>query len=231
MTARRLVAELLGTAGLLLAIVGSGIALAADGPGPLQLAAHAIVVGITLAALIVTFGPVSGAHFNPAVTLGAWLLGSLRARDAGGYVAVQVAGGALGAVLANVLFSHPPVALATTERAGSALAGSEAVATFGLVVVILGLLRAGRAAAVPAAVGAWITGAIVFTPSTAFANPAVTVARTLTDTYTGIAPAGVPAFLAAQLVAACAAALLVRWLFVEQRVDAGGALHEAEETR
>ncbi|HVL99349.1 MAG TPA: aquaporin [Egibacteraceae bacterium] len=213
MTARRLVAEALGTAGLLLAVVGSGITASSDGAASAQLFQHAVVVGVALAALIVTFGPVSGGHFNPVVTLVDALFGGLRPRMAAGYVAVQLAGGLAGAVGANLLFGEPAVALAATQRTGVALAASEAVATFGLLVVIFGAVRSGHVRAVPAAVGAYITGAIYFTSSAAFANPAVTVARMVTDTWTGIAPAAVPGFLLAQLVGAAVAAVLIGWLF------------------
>lgn len=213
MVARRLAAELLGTAGLLLAIVGSGVAAASDGGTPAQLFPHAVVVGAALGALIMTFGSVSGAHFNPAVTLVDALFKGLGPWLAGGYVVAQLGGAVVGVVGANLLFGLPAVAVATTERAGWALAASEGVATAGLLLVIFGVARSGNTRAVPAAVGAWLAAAIYFTSSTSFANPAVTIARVLTDTYTGIAPMGVPAFLAAQLVGAGAAAGLIAWLF------------------
>lgn len=213
MIARRLAAELLGTAGLLLAIVGSGIVAATDGPASAQLFQHAVVVGVALGALIVTFGSVSGAHFNPAVTAVDAAFGGLRPWMAAGYVGAQLAGAVVGVVVANLLFDLPAVAVATTERAGWALAASEGIATAGLLIVIFGVARSGDTRAVPAAVGAWLAAAIYATSSTSFANPAVTVARMLTDTYTGIAPPGVPAFLAAQLVGAAAAGALIAWLF------------------
>lgn len=225
LTGRQLGAEFVGTAGLLLAVVGSGIATSGGGLAPgggvapggeaasAQLFRHAVVVGAALGTLIATFGSVSGAHFNPAVTLVDALFGGMRARRATGYVAAQLAGGAAGVVLANALFGLPPVALGDTDRTGIALAASEAVATFGLVVVIFGVIRAGRAGAVPAAVGAWIGAAIYFTSSTSFANPAVTVSRMLTDTFTGITPVSVPGFLAGQLAGALAAAAVIAWLF------------------
>lgn len=213
MVARRLAAELLGTAGLLLAIVGSGVAAASDEGTSAQLFPHAVVVGAALGALIMTFGSVSGAHFNPAVTLVDALFKGLGPWLAGGYVVAQLGGAVVGVVGANLLFGFPAVAVATTERAGWALAASEGVATAGLLLVIFGVARSGNTRAVPAAVGAWLAAAIYFTSSTSFANPAVTVARVLTDTYTGIAPTGVPAFLAAQLVGAAAAAGLIAWLF------------------
>ena len=213
MTARRLVAESLGTAGLLTAIVGSGITTASDGAASAQLFQHAAVVGAALAALIVTLGPVSGAHFNPAVTLVDTLLGGTSARMAVAYVVAQIVGAVGGVVGANMLFGLPAVVVATTDRTGAAFAASEGIATVGLLLVIFGLLRSGSARAVPAAVGGWIAAAIYFTSSTSFANPAVTVARVLTDTYTGIAPPAVPGFLLAQLVGALLAAGLVGWLF------------------
>lgn len=211
--ARRLVAELLGTAGLLLAVVGSGIATATDGPASAQLFQHAVVVGAALTALIMTFGPVSGAHFNPVVTLVDAAFGGLRAGAAAGYVVVQLAGAVAGVVLANLLFDLPAVTVATTDRTGLALAGSEVVATVGLLVVIFGVVRSGHARGVPAAVGAWIAAAIYATSSASFANPAVTIARQLTDTYTGIAPPAVPGFLVAQAIGGLLAAGLIGWLF------------------
>lgn len=212
MIARRLAAELLGTAGLLLAIVGSGVA-ASEGAASARLFPHAVVVGAALGALIMTFGSVSGAHFNPAVTLVDAVFKGLQPWMAVGYVLAQLGGAVIGVVGANLLFDLPAVAVATTARAGWALAASEGVATAGLLMVIFGVARSGNTRAVPAAVGAWLAAAIYFTSSTSFANPAVTLARVLTDTYTGIAPAGVPAFLAAQLGGAVVAAGLIAWLF------------------
>lgn len=228
MIARRLAAELIGTAGLLLAIVGSGITAATDGPESAQLFQHAVVVGAALGALIVTFGSVSGAHFNPAVTLVDALFGGLSTRLAMAYVAVQLAGAAAGVVLANIMFDLPAVAMSTTQRSGLALLLSEAVATAGLVVVIFGVGRSRHPGAVPAAVGAWIAAAIYATSSTSFANPAVTVGRVLTDTYTGIAPLGVGPFVIAQVVGALAAAALVGWLFRPDPAMAAGVVVAAE---
>ena len=212
MTARSLVAEYLGTAGLLLAVVGSGIA-SSDGSPPVQLFQHAVVVGAALFALILAFGSVSGAHFNPAVTLADVWMGGMPARDGLGYVGAQLTGAVSGTVGANLLFGLPAVAAATTDRTGLAPAVSEIVATFGLLVVIFGVVRSGRSASVPAAVGAWVAAAIYFTSSTSFANPAVTVARMATDTYTGINVAAVPAFLLAQAVGVALAVPTIRWLF------------------
>jgi arsenate reductase len=213
MTARRLAAEFLGTAGLLLAIVGSGITAASDGAASAQLMQHAIVVGAALAALILTFGPISGAHFNPAVTVVDAVFGGVQWRMAAGYVGAQLAGAICGVMATNLLFGRSVIEIAATERTGLAAATSESVATFGLLIVIFGVVRSGRTDAVPAAVGVWIAGAIYFTPSASFANPAVTVGRMLSDTYTGIAPSGVPGFLAGQLIGAAGAAVVIGWLF------------------
>jgi glycerol uptake facilitator-like aquaporin len=220
MRARALAGELLGTAGLLLAVVGSGITASIDGPASAQLFQHAIVVGAALAAFIVTFGPVSGAHFNPAVTLVDAAFGGMRAGMATAYIAAQLVGAVIGVVGANLLFGEPAVALGTNERTGALLGASEAVATFGLLMVIFGVVRSSNPRAAPVAVGAYVAAAISFTSSAAFANPAVTVARALTDTYSGIAPSSVPGFLAAQLLGAALAAAMIGWLF---RIDADTA--------
>ncbi|MBW3620278.1 MAG: aquaporin [Actinobacteria bacterium] len=221
---RRLLAEFLGTAFLLVAVVGSGIVTASDGPASTQLFQHAVVVGAALTALIVTFGPVSGAHFNPVVTLvDAWF-GGLEARLAARYVVVQLLGAVAGVVLANAMFGEPLVALSGTARSGAAVVLGEVVATFGLVLVIFGTVRSGNLRAVPATVGAYIAAAIFFTSSASFANPAVTVARSLTDTYTGIAPGGIAGFIAGQAVGAVAAALVVAWLFAPQPADAANVV-------
>jgi len=156
---------------------------------------------------------VSGAHFNPAVSIVDSMFGGLARRLAAGYVAAQVGGAVTGVVLANALFALPPVAIATTDRTGTALIASEMIATYGLLLVIFGVVRSGRVAAVPAAVGSWIAAAIYFTSSASFANPAVTIARLLTDSYTGIAPPAVPGFIGAQVVGAAAAWVTIRWLF------------------
>jgi arsenate reductase len=219
-TGRRLGAELLGTGLLLVAIVGSGIVASTDGPASAQLFQHAVVVGAALAALILTFGPVSGAHFNPIVTAVDAGFGGLSWRLAGAYATAQVSGAALGVVVTNLLFDLPAVSLATTDRSGGALIASEALATFGLLLVIFGMVRADNARAVPGAVGAYIAAAIYFTPSAAFANPAVALARVLSDTYTGIDPGDVPGFLAGQAAGAALAFIVVRWLFHPDAVDA-----------
>lgn len=220
---RALVAEALGTALLLLAIVGSGVVVVDDPSAPAALFQHAVVVGVALVALILTFAHVSGAHFNPAVTLAAVVLGLLERGLAVAYVVAQLVGAVLGTVLAHLVFALPAIELATKDRSGAPLVLGEAVATFGLLLVIHGVVRSGAGTGtVAAGVGAWITGAIVFTSSDAFANPAVTVARTLTDSWTGMAPGGVLGFLAAQVAAALAAALVVPWLLTPAP-DAGAS--------
>jgi glycerol uptake facilitator-like aquaporin len=208
---REWIAEALGTGLLLYVIVGSGIAAESlSDDGAVQLLAHAIVVGIALAALIDLFQAVSGSHFNPSVTLALWRSGDIGGRDAVVYVSVQVLGAMLGVIAANMSFGLSSISVATNSRSGLGLLLAEGIATLVLVLVILSLIRSGRSGHIPAAVGAWV-GAIVFaTASTGFANPAVTVARMLTDTYTGIAPASVAGFLVAQLAAGVLAAAVAR---------------------
>jgi glycerol uptake facilitator-like aquaporin len=213
--ARRLVAEFLGTAFLLVAVIGSGIAAQRLSPGDtgLQLLENAMATGAALVALILAFGSVSGAHFNPLVTLADRLFRGVTSREAGGYLVVQVAGAAVGTVVANLMFDLPAVEWSTKVRDGSGLFLSEVVATFGLLLVIFGVVRSGRTAAVPFAVGAYIAGAYFFTSSTSFANPAVTLARTLSNTFAGIAPESVPRFLAAQVVGGALAVAVARVLY------------------
>lgn len=213
MNQRRLAAELVGTAFLLVAVVGSGIATSVDGPGSSQLFQHAVIVGAGLAALIFTFGPVSGGHFNPAVTIVDAIFGGIGKRQAAGYVAVQILGAVLGVAIANWIFGEPVLALASTPRVGVELAASEAMATFGLLVVIFGTVRSANPGAVPVAVGAYIAAAIYSTSSAAFANPAVTLGRVFTDTWTGMAPSGLPGFLAGQAAGTLLAAALIAYLF------------------
>jgi glycerol uptake facilitator-like aquaporin len=211
--ARRLAAEAIGTALLLAAVVGSGIMAErlADGAVALALLANTIATGAALVSLILAFGPISGAHFNPAVTLAEAARGGIGRSDAAAYVAVQVAGALLGVLAAHLMFGEPLFSASSHERSGAAQAFSEGIATFGLLAVIFGCARR-TASAVPFAVGAYITAAYWFTASTSFANPAVTIARAVTDTFTGIRPEDVPAFLAAQLAGAALAAALFRWL-------------------
>ncbi|MDP9402956.1 MAG: aquaporin family protein [Actinomycetota bacterium] len=213
--ARRTFAEALGTALLTLAVVGSGIAaqrLSPDDAG-LQLLENAAATAAGLVAIILALGPVSGAHLNPVVTLAARVFGSLDTRQAASYVGAQVVGGALGAVVANVMFSLPAIELSTHSRSSGALWSSEVVATFGLLLVILAVVRSGRSSVAPLAVGAYIGGAYFFTSSTSFANPAVTLARSLSNSFAGIAPSSVPAFVLAQLVGAALALVAVRALY------------------
>jgi glycerol uptake facilitator-like aquaporin len=210
---RRIVAEFVATALLLVAIVGSGIVVSADPPGSIQLFQHAVVVGAALGALIFTFGPVSGAHLNPAVTIADAIFGGMGRRLAGAYVIAQLAGGLLGVLIANWMFGFPTLALADQPRSGIEMVASEALATFGLVVVIFGTVRGRSSAAVPVAVGGYIAAAIFFTSSAAFANPAVTVGRAFTDTWTGIAPSGIPGFLLGQVAGTALAVALIRYLF------------------
>jgi glycerol uptake facilitator-like aquaporin len=210
---RRVVAEAVGTAILLAAVVGSGIMgeRLAGGNVAIALLANTIATGAALAALILTFGPVSGAHFNPAVTLADATQGGLAWRDVPAYVGAQVVGAFAGVASAHVMFGLPVFFASRRERGGAAQAFSEFVATFGLLAVIWGCARL-RSQAVPFAVAAYITAAYWFTASTSFANPAVTLARSASDTFAGIRPADAPAFIAAQLVGATAATTLFRWL-------------------
>lgn len=213
--ARRALAELIGTALLLVAIVGSGIAAQRLSPTDvgLQLLENAAATAAALVAIILAVGPVSGAHLNPVVTLADRAFGGITGAAAVTYVGAQLLGGALGTVLANLMFSLPAVEVSTKARAGPSLWLGEAVATFGLVLVVFGVLRSGRSATAPFAVGAYIAGAYWFTSSTSFANPAVTLARTLSDTFAGINPAAAPAFILAQLVGGALAAVAVRTLY------------------
>jgi arsenate reductase len=211
---RRIVAEALGTAFLLAGIVGSGIAAQrlSDDVG-LQMLINAVATAATLIAVIFSIGPVSGAHLNPAVTLVDRWFGGLSNREASGYILAQLVGGAIGVIAANVMFDLDPVTLSTTSRTGAHLWLAEFVATFGLVLVIFGVVRSGRASSAAYVVGAYIAAAFFFTSSTSFANPAVSVGRMLSDTFTGIAPASTPAFVAAQLWAVVLVTPVIRYLF------------------
>lgn len=210
---RRLTAEAVGTAFLLAAVIGSGIMaerLFPDSVG-LALLANTIATGAALVALILTFGRISGAHFNPAVSVADALEGGISWREAGLYLAVQIAGGCTGAMIANLMFAEPAVFVSIKSRSAEGALLSEFVATFGLLAVIWGCVRL-QAQAVAWAVGLYITSAYWFTASTSFANPAVTIARTLSDSFAGIRPADVPGFVLAQFLGAVAATLLFRWL-------------------
>jgi glycerol uptake facilitator-like aquaporin len=210
---RRLVAEAVGTALLLAAVVGSGIMgeRLAGGNLAVALLANTVATGAALVALIFTFGSISGAHFNPAVTLADASQGGLPWRDVPLYITAQVAGAFAGVVAAHVMFEVPLFFASRHARSGPAQVFSEFVATFGLLAVIFGCARL-RADAVPFAVAAYITAAYWFTASTSFANPAVTLARSATDTFAGIRPADAPAFVVAQLLGAGAATALFGWL-------------------
>jgi glycerol uptake facilitator-like aquaporin len=211
--ARRLAAEGAGTALLLAAVVGSGIMgeRLAGGNVAIALLANTLATGAALVALILAFGPISGAHFNPAVTLAEAARRRTPWPDVPPYLVAQLAGAFAGVLAAHLMFGEPAFAASTHARSGPAQAFSEVVATFGLVAVIFGCARR-EPRAVPFAVGAWITAAYWFTASTSFANPAVTLARATTDTFSGIRPADAPAFVAAQLIGAAAATGLFRWL-------------------
>ncbi|MEZ4364996.1 MAG: MIP/aquaporin family protein [Kofleriaceae bacterium] len=210
---RRVVAEALGTGLLVAVVIGSGIMAARLAPGTpaLALLANAVATGAGLYAILVALAPISGAHLNPAVSLAMAWRRELPRREVGAYVAAQLVGGALGAVVANAMFALPWIAVATQARTGSALMLSEGVATFGLLAVIWATARR-RPGALPGAVAMYITAAYWFTASTSFANPAVTVARTLSDSFAGIRPADVPGFIAAQLVGATLATALMAYL-------------------
>jgi glycerol uptake facilitator-like aquaporin len=212
---RRLLAEALGTSLLLAVVVGSGIMgeQLAGGNDAIALLANALATGAGLFVLITVFGPISGAHFNPAVTLAFALRREIGIGMAAAYAGVQIGGGVLGVWAAHAMFGEPILQLSTKLRDGPAQAWSEVVATFGLILTIFGTLRF-RPEATPMAVGLYITAAYWFTASTSFANPAVTVARSLSDTVAGIAPSSAPVFIAAQIVGALAAAMASRWLFV-----------------
>ncbi|TRW45756.1 aquaporin [Georgenia yuyongxinii] len=216
---RRLVAEFVGTAGLVAVVVGSGIAAQRLSPGDvgLQLLENSLATTLGLTVLIVVLGPVSGAHLNPVVTLAEWAMGrrtgaGLGPGGVGAFAAVQILGGVAGAVLANLMF-EVPTTLATTERAGAGLLLAEVVATAGLVLVIFSLTRSGRGAWVASVVGAYIGSAYWFTSSTSFANPAVTVGRVFTDTFAGIAPASVLPFVLAQLLGGAVGVLAARFFY------------------
>lgn len=209
----RVAVEFVGTAFLLMAVVGSGIMGDRLSAGNIAIAllANTIATGAALVALILTFGPISGAHFNPAVTLADASQRGIPWREVPGYVAAQVLGAYLGVAAAHLMFGLPIFSASLHRRSGGAQIFSEFIATFGLLSVIWGCSRL-RSSVVPFAVGAYITAAYWFTASTSFANPAVALARAATDTFTGIRPADVPGFIAAELAGAAAATVLFRWL-------------------
>ena len=213
--ARRAFAEAIGTAFLLIAIVGSGIAASRFSPADmgLQLFENAIATGAALVAILLAIGPVSGAHLNPIVTLVDRWLGGVSSRTAAAYCLAQLLGAAVGVIVANVMFDLDAVAFSTKARDSAGQGVGEAVATLGLLLVVFGVARSRRATAAPFAVGAYITGAYFFTSSTSFANPAVTLARTLSDTFAGIAPSSVLLFLGAEILGGALAVFVIGILY------------------
>jgi glycerol uptake facilitator-like aquaporin len=219
--ARRLVAEALGSALLIVAVVGSGIMaqrLSPDDIG-LQLLENSFATAGALVGLILMFGAVSGAHFNPVVTIVDRLFGTLSTRDLVAYIGAQVVGACVGTVLANLMFELDAINTSSKERSSGALWLSEVIATIGLLLVIHGCVRTGRGSVVPFAVGAWIGGAHWFTSSTSFANPAVTIARTLSDSFAGIKPSSAPMFILMQFLGAGVACALIRFIYPAPREE------------
>jgi glycerol uptake facilitator-like aquaporin len=212
--ARKLTAEALGTALLIVAVIGSGIMAERLSPNDvgLQLLENAAATAGALIGLILMFGPISGAHFNPVVTLSFRYFGHHTNTETGAYISAQIIGGCVGAVLANLMFDLTAINVSTKVRSSGALWLSEVIATAGLLLLIHGIVRSGRASTVPFAVGAWIGGAYWFTSSTSFANPAVTIARTLSNTFAGIKPLSAPMFIAMQLVGTVIAVALIAFL-------------------
>lgn len=217
---RRLTAEFVGSAGLCAVVIGSGIAAQQLSPGDvgLQLLENALATAFGLGVLILVFMTVSGAHFNPVVSIVDSLSGLRSWRDTAFYIPTQIVGCVAGAILANLMFAQAAVTFSTTERLTPAHFLSEVVATAGLIVVIFALVRTGRANLAPIAVGAYIGGAYFFTSSTSFANPAITIGRMFSDTFAGIAPDSAPGFIVAQLLGAAIGFGLVRWVFPERRI-------------
>ncbi|WP_141989744.1 aquaporin [Rhodoglobus vestalii] len=218
--ARRLTAEFVGSAGLAAVVIGSGIAAQQLSPGDvgLQLLENALATAFGLGVLILVFMTVSGAHFNPVVSIVDSLSGLRSWRDTALYIPAQIVGCIAGAILANLMFSQPAITFSTTDRLTPGHFLSEVVATAGLIVVIFVLVRTGRAPLAPIAVGAYIGGAYFFTSSTSFANPAITIGRMFSDTFAGIAPSSAPGFIAAQLIGAAIGFALVRWWLPERRI-------------
>lgn len=217
--AKRLAAENIGTAMLLATVVGSGIMgeRLAGGNVAVALLANTLATGAILVAIILTFGQISGAHFNPAVTISDAMNGGIKWRDVLPYIAAQIAGAFVGVGTANLMFELPVFFASQKVRTGPAQLLSEFVATFGLLAVIWGCVRLPSKIIVPFAVGAYITAAYWFTSSTSFANPAVTLARSMSDTFAGIRPVDAPLFIAAQLLGAFSATMLFRWLLPQTK--------------
>jgi arsenate reductase len=228
-----MLAEFIGTGLLVAAVVGSGIAAARLSPGDVGLELFentAATVGALIAVLL-ALGPVSGAHFNPVVTLADRFFGGISSRDSVGYIVAQVCGGLGGSLLANAMFALPVFEASTKARSSGPLWLAETVASFGLLLVIFSVVRSGRSSAAPFAVGAYIGGAYFFTSSTSFANPAVTIARTVTNTFAGINPSSAPAFIAFQLVGGALAVAAVRLLYPHIAESAADVVDPHEATR
>ena len=220
---RRALAEFCGSAFLVAVVVGSGIAAQRLSPNDigLQLFENAAATAGGLVALILAFGPVSGAHFNPVVSLVDSFFGGLPRRDVPAYISAQISGSIVGCIVANLMFELDAVTWSEKSRASSGPFIGEVVATLGLLIVIFGVVRSGRAAAAPFAVGAYIGAAYFFTSSTSFANPAVTIGRAFTDTFAGIKPSSVPAFVGFQLIGGVLAVVLIRTLYSDVGAVAG----------
>jgi arsenate reductase len=226
--ARRASAEAVGTALLVAVVVGSGIAAQRLSPGNtgLQLLENALATGAGLVALILAFGSVSGAHFNPIVTLADRILGGTTTQDGCVYVVAQIVGACVGCIAANVMFSLAAINVSTHVRSSGALWFSELIATFGLLIVIFGVVRTGRSGLAPFAVGAYIAAAYWFTSSTSFANPAVTIGRMLSNTFAGIDPSSVPMFVVMQIVGGLLAVVAARFWYPDLPADAVVVPHE-----
>ena len=229
-----MLAEFLGTGLLVAAVVGSGIAAARLSPGDvgLELLENTAATVGALVALILALGPVSGAHFNPVVTMADRFFGGISTADAGAYIVAQTTGAAGGSILANAMFALPTFEASAKARSSGPLWLAEVVATFGLLLVIFGVVRSGRASAAPFAVGAYIGGAYFFTSSTSFANPAVTVGRMLTNTFAGIKPSSAPGFVVAQILGAALAVAAIKVLYPRMAASAADVVvpHHAEST-
>jgi len=231
--ARQFVAELVGTAMLVAVVVGSGIAAQRLSPGDvgLQLLENSAATAAGLIAIILAVGPVSGAHLNPVVSIADAVFGGLERRALAVYIPAQVLGGIGGAILANLMFSLPAVEWSTKSRTGGGLWLAEAVATAGLLLVIFGVARSGRGSAAPFAVGAYIGAAYWFTSSTSFANPAVAIARTFSDSFAGIAPRSMPAFVLFEVIGAAVGAALIWYLYPDIRMSADDVVVPAMESK